>query len=182
MGGLRQAIPEGSPGPNWSVLNVRLYNEAFTGRARAIPRCSYRAIPRCSYCLRDDHAAFACPSNPSRPLLWDTPVWPVPTSLGQASRPVQAEACQNYNDGRCTKFNCQYQHIMSGVPGSSYLDQLNCPRRRSQEPLPSKVCHAWLTGYLIVQFHIAPESFIHPLLPLLFLLGLNHLAVNCSIT
>ena len=25
---------------NWSVPNLRLYNEAFTGRAKAIPRCS----------------------------------------------------------------------------------------------------------------------------------------------
>ena len=42
---------------NWSVLNSRLYNEAFTGRARAIPRCTH--------CLGDDHAAGSCPLNPS---------------------------------------------------------------------------------------------------------------------
>ena len=32
---------------DWSVPNTRLYNEAFTGRARVIPKCSY--------CLSDDH-------------------------------------------------------------------------------------------------------------------------------
>ena len=42
---------------NWSVLNSRLYNEAFTGRARAIPRCTH--------CLGDDHAVGSCPLNPS---------------------------------------------------------------------------------------------------------------------
>jgi hypothetical protein len=34
---------------NWSVIDSRLYNEAFTGRARPIARCTY--------CLQDDHAA-----------------------------------------------------------------------------------------------------------------------------
>lgn len=33
---------------NWSVTDTRLYNEAFTGRARAIPRRSF--------CLQDDHS------------------------------------------------------------------------------------------------------------------------------
>ena len=41
---------------NWSIPNVRLYNEAFTGRTRAIPRCTY--------CLADDHTASNCPTNP----------------------------------------------------------------------------------------------------------------------
>ena len=111
---------------NWSVPNVRLYNEAFTGRARAIPRCSY--------CLRDDHTASACPSIPSRPFPWDTPVWPAPTALGQASRPVQAEACRNYNDGRCKRFNCIYQDICMGCQEAHAW--INCPRRRSQHKGP----------------------------------------------
>ena len=34
---------------NWMVTDPRLYNEAFTGRARAIARCQY--------CLQDDHLA-----------------------------------------------------------------------------------------------------------------------------
>ena len=45
---------------NWSTPNPRLYNEAFTGRAKAISRCSF--------CLQDDHASQSCPHNPSRPL------------------------------------------------------------------------------------------------------------------
>ena len=46
---------------NWSVTNSRLYNESFTGRARAIPRCSY--------CAQDDHGEASCPRNPNRPLV-----------------------------------------------------------------------------------------------------------------
>ena len=46
---------------NWSVPNTRLYNEAFTGRARSIPRCPH--------CLADDHGGIACPHNPNPPVL-----------------------------------------------------------------------------------------------------------------
>ena len=52
---------------NWSVADPRLYNEAFTGRARSIARCSF--------C---DHAAGQCPRNPHRPIFgWfpDTSTW-----------------------------------------------------------------------------------------------------------
>ncbi len=43
---------------NWSVPNPRLFQEAFTGRAKDIPRCSV--------CLDDDHTAESCPKNPQR--------------------------------------------------------------------------------------------------------------------
>ncbi len=43
---------------NWSVTDPRLYNEAFTGRARSIPRCTY--------CLQEDHTGQQCPQNPER--------------------------------------------------------------------------------------------------------------------
>ena len=43
---------------NWSVTDSRLYNEAFTGRARAIARCPL--------CLQDDHLASYYPKNPDR--------------------------------------------------------------------------------------------------------------------
>ena len=41
---------------NWSNPNARLYNEAFTGRVRAIPRCSQ--------CLSEDHATPYCQFTP----------------------------------------------------------------------------------------------------------------------
>lgn len=42
---------------NWSQVNSRLYNEAFTGRAKVIPRCHH--------CLSDTQAASACLLNAS---------------------------------------------------------------------------------------------------------------------
>ena len=42
---------------NWSVTDPRLYNEAFTGWARAIARCSY--------CLQDAR----CPQEPQLPRV-----------------------------------------------------------------------------------------------------------------
>ena len=139
-----------------------------------------RPIPNCSYCLGDDHAASACPSNPSIPLLWDIPVWPTPTALGQASRPVQAEACRNYNDGRCKKFNCRYQHIcISGVPGSSCLDQLPSqavPAHGAQESLPSEACHAWLSPRVTHSLPLPIPTWTEPSCCKLF----NHLKGCCS--
>ena len=46
---------------NWSTPNSRLYNEAFTRRAKVVPRCPH--------CLGDDHGGATCPHNPA-PLVW----------------------------------------------------------------------------------------------------------------
>ncbi len=50
---------------NWSIPDPRLYSEAFTGRARSIPRCSF--------CLQDDHLTQQCPQNPDQ--FWMS--WPM---------------------------------------------------------------------------------------------------------
>ena len=48
---------------NWSACNARLYNEAFTGRAKAIPRCQH--------CLSETHASATCPlTTPDPTVLW----------------------------------------------------------------------------------------------------------------
>ena len=73
---------------NWSVPNARLYNEAFTGRARAIPRCSY--------CLQEDHTAQYCPRNPNRPWIsWlpDTPSHLMPGHHQPPSQGPQSVEC-----------------------------------------------------------------------------------------
>ena len=46
---------------NWSITDLRLYNEAFNGRAQSIACCSL--------CLQDDHSAAHCPHNPHRSYL-----------------------------------------------------------------------------------------------------------------
>ena len=40
---------------SWSTCNARLYNEAFTGWAKTIPRCQH--------CLSTTHVARSCPTN-----------------------------------------------------------------------------------------------------------------------
>ncbi len=117
---------------NWSAPNPRLYNEAFTGRARAIPRCSY--------CLQDDHMASSCPRNPASMGAWVPPFW-----QGQPhSTPgiPSQEICRNFNSGKCRKANCWYTHacLVCQEPHAA----VTCPRKRqssgrghrSRSPLP----------------------------------------------
>ena len=89
---------------NWSVPNTRLYNEAFTGRARSIPRCPH--------CLADDHGGITCPHNPNPPVLgWlqgSAPLQLAPQTGGQPPAapippkpPAAQEVCRNFNAYRC---------------------------------------------------------------------------------
>ena len=64
---------------DWSVPNARLYNEAFTGRARAVPRCSY--------CLQEDHVSQSCPRNPNRPWFGWLPQGPDNRGAGPSRPP-----------------------------------------------------------------------------------------------
>ena len=108
---------------NWSVTNPRLYNEAFTGRARAIPRCSF--------CLQDDHRAADCPRDPNRPVFGGMVPWPVHSVAPQqqaSDRAPHAEICRRYNDGKCKQRHCRYRHACSGCCGPNML--LECPQRQ----------------------------------------------------
>ena len=119
---------------NWSVTDTRLYNEAFTGRARAIARCSF--------CLQDDHAAASCPQNPNRPVFgWfpDPTAWagagvgagsmvPQPTIGRQTAQPTAGrEACRRYNEGKCRSARCRYLHSCTVCQGPHL--SFECPRR-----------------------------------------------------
>ena len=123
---------------NWSVTDPRLYNEAFTGRARAIARCSY--------CLQDDHSAPLCPRNPNRPLVsWfpDPSAWAGQPPQAAAFRPPpqrsdpRQEACRRYNQGKCKLDTCRFAHVCSSCQGLHPVQ--DCPRRtsnwRSRSPI-----------------------------------------------
>ena len=109
---------------NWSITDPRLYNEAFTGRARSISSCMF--------CLQDDHTAAYCPHNPNRPVFgWfpDLTSWPSvspPANTHLTSYPKYAtsqEICRRYNDGRCKQIRCKYRHACSGCQGAHpYVD------------------------------------------------------------
>lgn len=91
---------------DWSVPNHRLYNEAFTGRAKSIPRCHI--------CLSDTHPTHQCPSNPN--LLtgfgWqDTRLAPTAQWHTRSTPPNRPEICRNYNENRCFHPKCRYIHV-----------------------------------------------------------------------
>ena len=65
---------------NWSVPDSRLYNEAFTGRARTVPRCQH--------CISEEHDSSSCPQNPNPPVLgWFHPPSPALQPSGLAGTP-----------------------------------------------------------------------------------------------
>ena len=101
----REALARGDL--NWSALDPRLYNEAFTGRARSIPRCQH--------CLSEAHGSAACPVNPDPlPLchLAQVPAAPAAhlSATGNQGN-TRREICRNYNEGRCKFPHCKYAHI-----------------------------------------------------------------------
>ena len=114
---------------NWSVTNARLYNEAFTGRAKVIPRCPH--------CLCEDHAGASCPHNPNPPVLgWFSDPRPYPNQLTQSVQPLPAplqsgnpriEICRNFNENRCSFARCRFQHVCLDCAGPH--PALLCPRR-----------------------------------------------------
>ncbi len=101
---------------NWSVVNSRLYSETFTGRAKAIPRCPH--------CLSDDHMQTTCIRNLSNIAV--AAGIPLP-ALTQCPVHVAMAICRNFNEWRCRKPQCKYQHLcLSCNEGHPYTD---CPRR-----------------------------------------------------
>ena len=89
---------------DWSVPNLCLYNMAFTGHARAIPRCTF--------CLQQDHTPQLCQCNPSRP--WIGWLWEPDGGLQQqpGHRNQSSECCRRYNEGKCHQASnmCLYAH------------------------------------------------------------------------
>lgn len=63
---------------NWSTPNPRLYSEAFTGRAKIIPRCQH--------CLSEDHSTTLCPLNPAPAYMtWMPGLYPhTPSKLNMS--------------------------------------------------------------------------------------------------
>ena len=121
---------------NWSVTNPCLYNEAFTGRARAVPRCSI--------CLSDSHANQQCPQNLnqqwvgwySSPAGWPPAVNPTTSMLGTPAQRPSNEVCRRYNEGRCRYTRCRHMHICKHC-GASHPG-MSCPHNRPMAPLRSR--------------------------------------------
>ena len=98
---------------NWSATNSRLYNEAFTGRAKAIPRCRH--------CLSDSHTTAHC--------SLDTTLG-TPTQVHPNAGSSSSEICRNYNAGRCQYVRCRYRHVCQEC---SYPHPwIQCPKNSSR--------------------------------------------------
>ena len=116
---------------NWSTPNSRLYNEAFTGRAKVVPQCPH--------CLGDNHGGATCPHNPA-PLVWgwlpDLRQLCVPVQqqlLGGHTQPAaDRQVSRNYNDNRCRFSRCRFTRIASARirPCSSHVESRH--RRRAR--------------------------------------------------
>ncbi len=109
---------------NLSVPDPWLYNEAFTGRARSIPQCTY--------CLQDDHLALACPRNLNRLIYgWgpECSPWPPQGPPGYSVYQSPPEICRRFNNGRYKKPTCRYRHTCSGCQGSHVF--VDCPDKRA---------------------------------------------------
>ena len=73
---------------DWSVPNARLYNEAFTGRARAVPRCNYS--------LQEDHVTQSYHATRTGRGLGGSPMGPTIEGWDPAvSRPLGANRQPN---------------------------------------------------------------------------------------
>ena len=89
---------------DWSVPNLRLYNEAFTGHTRAILRCSF--------CFHEYHTLQSCPRNPSCPWFGCHHDTEGHTQRPSGPRTQSMECCWRYNEGKCcqTGNTCRYTH------------------------------------------------------------------------
>ena len=121
---------------NWANIDSALYNEAFTGRARVIPRCQS--------CLSENHTETECPDRPL-PMQGqgNTDRVPVPNTerLPHARQSTLSEVCQFFNRARCKAVWCKRRHVCNrcGFPHPEVV----CSARsesgnRSRSPLRRK--------------------------------------------
>ncbi|KAL5518219.1 hypothetical protein EMCRGX_G003910 [Ephydatia muelleri] len=97
----------------WVAYDRQLYNEAFTGRAKAIPRCRH--------CLSDSHTTAHC--------ILDATLG-TPTQVHPNAGSSSSEICRSYNAGRCQYVRCRYRHVCQEC---SYPHPwIQCPKNSSR--------------------------------------------------
>ena len=117
---------------NWSIPDAGLYNEAFTGRAKSIPRCPH--------CLSEDHTAAACQFNPNPPIMgWlqdPSQFFASTASPSQVQGFGRRSICRNYNSERCYLSRCHFSHVCAECQGSH--PQLDALRARGAAADPQR--------------------------------------------
>ena len=113
---------------DWGLMDGYLWNEIFTGRAKAIARCRT--------CLSELHSQADCPEAPDVRFISAQTM----AKLGRKEpRPTQGEICKLFNDNRgnrCTFQPCKYAHVCSECQGRHPLSQC-----RKDHPYPPKRDH-----------------------------------------
>ena len=116
---------------NWSEVNFALYNEAFTGRAKPLQRCSF--------CMSEHHSSADCQDAPDLPTLRKR-LAPARPELSRD--PAVVQLCKLFNDpfgNRCRYKACKFAHLCMDPACRGQHPQSECPRsrRRSTRPGPS---------------------------------------------
>ncbi len=121
------------------VIDTALYNEAFTGRAKIIPRCRY--------CLDDTHESKECASAPDELKSGDQRSG-ARSAPSPRSRSAQGavEICQLYNKpagNACRYKQCRYAHLCAKCrrgshPAAECESRHYSAGRRSRSPTPRR--------------------------------------------
>lgn len=117
---------------DWGQMDGKLYNETFTGRAKAIARCRI--------CSSELHSHTECPQATDRQQpAAHTAAWQIP--------PDRIELCMLFNDqrgDRCHFVPCKFTHLCSQCRGSH--PRSRCPSTRRDQPYSRKGDHRQASG------------------------------------
>jgi len=113
---------------DWGQMDGRLWNEIFTGRAKAIARCKI--------CLSELHSHTDCPQA----LTTRLPPSHFPDrQFRREARQTPGEICHLFNDqrgNRCTYHPCKFVHVCAECWGNHPIS--HCKR---DHPYPAKGTH-----------------------------------------
>ena len=117
---------------NWSQINFTLYNEAFMGRAKPLPQCSY--------CLSEHHRSADCLDAPD--MLTSSHKRTSIERNEPMLDPSAVQLCRLFSDpsgNRCRYKACKFAHLCMDPSCWGQHLQSECPhgRRRSARPSTS---------------------------------------------
>lgn len=108
---------------DWGVVDFTLYNETFTGRAKAIPRCRY--------CLSEVHTSNDCLDGPEPQTAATT------RQFVRGLNQHGTQICHLFNSrlgNRCNFRQCKFDHVCSDCRGNHPVS--TC--RRARPPFPKR--------------------------------------------
>ena len=114
----------------WGVIDSALYNEAFTGRARLIPRCRF--------CLADSHDARECTFGLEERYLPVVAHYSFAHSSVRDQRSLQI--CQLFNKpggNACRYKQCRYVHLCAKSRRGPH-PATECTARYGRSPSPKE--------------------------------------------